>query len=464
MLKRKLYYIIIAVFVVIVAVLLILPYVEGLTIRHQVEKLSQQIESNSNSNGMVNLKINRYQNGWFHSNVQLQVTVNNNGFTATTGSKQLQALKHLAFAVNLRILHGPITHLPGSWLSARGAATGTVHLLSPDTKQLSMLPNLSKHYRFEVVMHWNKSLTVSVESPSGQLFVDTQNHVSVSTDSAKLTLLLPPGFSSYSGKFIVHNLTIKNKLDDLNIPLLQNQFDYHRGAFGLWYGHSQLKITKIKGKHGIFTVDDVLFTSTRCLDKNQKLMMVEKASIDKINALDSKLGSFKLNMSLSNVPPKQVVILQSKLQALSKNSTTTDQQALWNQLQPFVVNALAGSRFDLNELSLKTPQGKIHAKGFLLVSSDSQKANAQTDSALATLMRQSNGQAKIVIPKDLLNIIAATSGHLPDLKMALKSGMLVKEDDDYVINIYYKNQQMSINGKSGINLLPPAPAANVSQP
>lgn len=461
MLKRKSHRIVIIILLIVMAALLALPYIEGITLRRQLEKMPQQIADHSQ--GKVTASIVHYQNGWFHSTVQLKLEANVNSVATVFVNKSSQQLKPLPFLITLHISHGPLAHLQGSWLAARGAATGDVRFFSSDHKQAAMLPAIiAKPYHFQAVMHWNGSLTATVDAPKGNLFTNHSKHLNISADATRLVLSLPANFSSYSGSFLLKNLTIKNKLDDVNVPSVQYQFHKHRGPFGLWYGHSQLKIAKINSKNNIFAVDNIVFSADSRFDQHQKVVMAGQASIDKIKVLGNKVGSFKLLIHASNLSAKAMAALSAKLQNLSKSSTVVNQKVLLQQLQLPIAEAIAGGRVELKELTLTTPQGSIHADGNLSMATH-QQITAATD-PLQAIAAQSHGQLNIVIPTDLLDLFAASAGHLADLKLALSSGMLKKNGDNYVAKIHYQHQQLSINGKAGISLLPSSSATKGHQP
>lgn len=484
---KKITYTLIVIVILLILIVFIWPYIMGASLRNQIFGMSKKGGLPNNAK----LKIINYHTGWLSSKMNLQLTL---PASALTNTSALKNDKSLVMNVKLDVANGPIAKLNAAisgkkWGWGRGAASGTITLITPSIKDLPNAKFLSRPIAVEGWFHWSGTIDMYATLPGGDFYTSKKMKFSSTSGNITAHIAINKTFNKISAKLLIPNIHANQQgLGELNISSLNYATHAKKGLAGLWYGNTQTRVPQIsivKDQQNLAQVQNVTIKKTLELNKNNDILSHILAKIDKLNVMGQQtVGPFTLDFSVNNVQPKAIAGFQNKIKKIAadflknpnakwskKEQDQLDNKQLmsfFNALQPAVVSVLTGTHMTLNNLELTSPMGSAKATGMLML--PDQINGAITDpNAILNLALSSQASLQLTVAEPIVYTTATLFGspevsknNMPGntpksagqiLQQLAAYGLIKHDKGNYKASLRYQNRALTLGGKSLIEAI-----------
>ena len=455
--KKWLIWTVIGLVIIIASIALLLPLGMGFAVEH---KYSQVLESLSRSEH-IKMKLVSYQRGWFHSDAVVQVALTqptvleiNKWLGNTTGAP-------VQFMLNQRIEHGPLLHV-SSQTGNRRLLFGRAVVKSSINTALGTIDSLT-------FAEFDGSLLSVINAPD--LHIDNKaKKIRATVTDLTATLLLSADLNQIYASIDAPqaNITTPDFLQKINN--LSEQFSLRKSPSGLFLGWRTTKI----GDASWETVDhksqiqlNGLTMQSQSAEKSAKMTYRLNAILNKAALDNTTYGPQQIKLSINNLDVPTLLALRKELtQITGSEGLSTTQLFRYNDL--FMILLGKGLELNVDKLSLVVASGNLTATMQVVL-----KPQTTTATSLAGFLRYLDAKTHLELPDAMLTKILTTIGSStmaqgmmgslsygesanPSAESAQRAKQqiaqwvqkkwLIPEDDRYLLDLSYKNQQLMMNG------------------
>ncbi|KTD18185.1 YdgA family protein [Legionella jordanis] len=461
------------------------------------KKVRESLDFVNRSNGIA-AKIIEYKRGWFTSTAVFnwilhvpEQTVENNGQTQTIPAQDY------SMQMPVTIYHGPII------FANKGVKFG----LGYAHTDLTMPPQYMQQFNslftgestkptmvidFFVSYLGNSSIDMSV--PAFKLFAKEGNSI-FEWRGLSTTTNLSPHMDKVGGNITLEGLTFKKDQINSKVSTVTSEYNLHRTDKGLFLGDASLSFPSfvvMDGDQKLFELGQFDIHSDSDIDNNL-FNSHFKASVDKIIANNKTYGPGNLELSIRNLDADALARLNEEAQKIQQGTDAERQRAMLAMLPELPKLFSKGAEFELTDMNFAMPEGTVEGNMLLSLPKNGNLANPfelmqkiqgngklkvpavvvrqlVTESIKQKMMAPQQGQqdqqtqqesdqsiAQQVQPQNASTAQAAANSTdvsqqavaLADKQLAalVQNGVLVKQGNDYVIEVSLNQGQLSINGK-----------------
>lgn len=240
---------------------------------------------------------------------------------------------------------------------------------------------------------------------------------------------------------------------------LQFDQDGHRVAESLWAGEVEMTLDTLALESE--TQPDVVLTNlsltgdTEASDGNETVRSDSTMAVESLKVADQMTGPHRVSLTLENLDVdawKQLMTVSrdvQKLQMSLANNPNPDVNQLRQQQMQLMqrvsqaAKSLAGAGIvmQLNELSLKTPQGTVSGH----LSLRHPEVPPKKRDSMPLIMQQLNGELDLSLPVALVKQVPRLER---DAEALANQGFLKRDGDTYTIDASLKDMQVNLNGET----------------
>lgn len=460
--KRLIKWLLAIVFLVIILALLITPYFIGQRVDGLVAKSVKQI---NHKLAYQALTVKDKQRHWWSTQVKITIHNPDEMQSASNGKEKLGNM-------DLTIHHGPFAIassklLPHSVYFGYASVTGQVHIKKPSGPEqydTVKMKGFDKPIKVGALLSWTKTLRVFAKSPAYQ--ASAQNNVvhlgSISLQG-KLPLAEVDSQSADKATNSKWGIKLAESYIDLDSQALNTGYPTHvkidqatwkRGFHGKpskdWSSVGKFVIPKMTIKLKNLTQIQIneLSVLSRANANSGKIDVKQRMKIKHLKALGAQIKPLLLKWSWHNIHEQPWLELKT---ILNKQENESYQDITHNTGRMITKAAQAFSNTQ-GQFKLKgnTPLGwiKLHGKTSL----NWQDIQGPQDVRNKISARHVKLNSQLTLPKSFLSSRKVRQDPLTQImhsgvKQAYQLGLLNKQDDQLVANLFIKQGQTRLNGK-----------------
>lgn len=378
----------------------------------------------------------KMNDGWFNSEGQHRVKLSKSILKKTfPGIKNIELENDVDMLVNTKFHHGPFAFTS---FGTKGSAFSPVLAVAESTFKIE--------HKGEFVDMPGKLYTQVNTSGSGgkakyliEEYSQRTENAQIEFDGFELNFDISDKGDVVDGNGESGKLMITGDKGE-KIILTKMKFDADLdNKHGLWFGDSSLKFGDFSfddGKGMSFAFEDVNFEGAN--DGNDKTMQSEmKFTIGEFVLSDMKFEDFTFDYSIDNLDTQALSAIQAQSKSRRGNMSSTGPM-----MESFKKIIAQSPTLNINELSVKTPEGKVQADLKIGLPKD-------VDTAFfpLSLLPQIQGDANIRVPKSVLEMIDSLSPGISEkAEMMEQFGMVELKGNDYIAIIKMREGKVTING------------------
>lgn len=440
---RKIFFTIIVLLILIFAT----PYFMGYLAQNKIEQITNTV----NSLAPVKIKIISYNRGWISSNAKAIVTlpqIQEPNSTVPSAITQSPELKQII--VTAKINHGPLAF-------NRQGKIKLVQALINANIELSDTQNAFVKYNYrdadlatiDLQISLSGCSTINIKGPS---FIYKKDSTTLNWQGMEVEMYFSRTLDklSYTCKFPGLDLTLPTF--ELHLAGFKSYFNGIKDPEEIWLGGHKVSIQAFSIKNAQqprFALTNLQLDLNTSAEKNLVNLALNE-STDSIEFDGTKYQNNKLAFNANSLNKK----LLAKLCNQFKHNYFNWQQKM--QLFNMLVELLnSGGTFNLRTLESSTPWGKIGLKlnlitilqnnenGFLALLANSNLAveiSAEQKLVVELLHRYFRSKSPAITNPQ--NVATTT------LTAWINSGKIISKGSNLFINIEYKNNSLTFNGKS----------------
>jgi uncharacterized protein YdgA (DUF945 family) len=457
---RKFLFILLAIIIVII---LILPFLMGLLIEGEVK---HQIGAMDFDN--VQVKLLSYRNGWFSSNMRIEVKKKIPSAIQTLLDKKLP--NGMIYQGDLRIAHGPIAmaynlkhHRELYW--GQGVLTGTFTLLSPKASTFSHYEGLNTPAKLFGVISLS-GLTHITATHSGVKYNDQNKGLLLTIGNIVSHVTLNRNPNDIEGLSTINKLDISTKSIQTIFSPIKVHYHFSKTDEDNWMGKQFLTVKKImvgKGGATFATIDGLQVNANNTVTKNLGNFF-QDITVQHIGAMSFNFNQLQMVAVASNLNMAARKHLLSIIRDKSFKKLPKEEQK--KILMGSLWKALEGSSYQLKTLQAKTPIGFVKATGYFSFPQTLESSN-KTAPNFDNIIQSGKGELSVDLPNNTSSLLPAIMGPGPVLlkgesknttpaqseianvmiEKAYQSGYLVKKGDRFVGRVRLAHGNIYLNGK-----------------
>lgn len=346
---------------VLVVILLISPLIIGLYLEHQYQNLLDAY----NVTEKLNVRVDSFHRGWFHSVATLRVKILDPKILEYMNLSDQDRLAHEKFFVlDQSIQHGPIFYhdikeLPyfiglitiQNKIRSTAEMSKVVNVIK-DVDYVSFMGNCHKYFKLSSMnlVYPKTDVNIKIDMLEGDAWVLVkQKKVQVSVR--------------------LQDMMFYNSDILLLIPSVNWQFDHDTR---LWFGNDVLTIPSISViENGNTTINMTGFYFKGSSEMIDEMMSGNKEIfVHQINIGDYQAGPFHFNLSIDKFNAKAVEDMIEAYNLIMERGELYQSQLIQKMIMmlPQVFNK--GTAISLKDLDLKTQDGQLHMNGKLVWNTD----------------------------------------------------------------------------------------------
>lgn len=391
--------------------------------------LRKNLEIVNQSNGLL-VNIVDYKRGWCTSEARLnwRFQAPEHVIKDSNGKTQTIAAKTYNMQMPLKIHHGPIIFADSNVLFGLGYASTTLELPNEYMAQFnqvytdnSIKPNLN----LSIFVNYLNTSDLRVNVPKFKLISKQGNDqfewLGMSSDvrvSSKL--------NQVAGDIAVKGLRFMKEDVKVDIGPVSGGYNLHRTDSGLYLGDASVSFPSAVVMEADQKVLDVEQFSLRSNSDVKKGLFSSSltASLNKLSTHGKTYGASSVSMAFRNLDAQTLAEINDQV-AKMQTASDSERQRLGLGLLPDVLKLVnKGAEFELSNLNVATPDGKIAAN--LLISLPNEQASNPFQ-----LLQKITGKGKLDISAVVLKDFMKESIKQKMLSaQALKQAMAVQQTAD----------------------------------
>lgn len=469
------------IFFIVVGVILVSPFLMGVTAQKSFESYIQYINSQTPA---VQLKIEDYQKGWLTSKAVIGMNID---LDKPIGDVSIPF--KLKFIENIH--HGPIL-FDMNFKLAQAYFETSFNLSDATKKKLGEFvtfapgfPSLSSN----ILLTLQGNFEGTFQLPEFRVTsLENKDHYMV-WKGLEGNTTFDRSFTKTAGQAKMKGLTLTGKKSALNMGDTDLRYNLIRKEHELWTGDITVKQNDVVAQDN----QDEVFKLTSFTVKSVTQLVNDFLSyhfnfdLNKLFAESKEYGPFSVDLHINNLDAKVVSRLQENIEkANNPNLSETERQMIVMAVLPSLPGILTAMTEFTVDASLKLPQGLMTSKGSIRVNGDptsagmfnvmklrSQlQANLDTKLPVAVLKEALLGKEMIKLQKEQILLVRQAKAHQEnqtghvvkpltaeeiktksqeevDAKLAKweGAGFLQRSEDNYIINLWIDKGQLKVNGR-----------------
>jgi len=415
----------------ILIVFLITPFIIGQYAKNQVTQILNQISSPFT----IRAQILSYHLGWLHSDIKLQIHLENYSQTDLIG--------------DVRIYHGPLLCLNDQfhqriWHVGPFAAAGDFKVIDPQLKDL-LQNKLPPEIYLVIRQNFAGDSFIEFHTPT-VLFGDNDNQVSIGGINVRLRHSFNHQHIKIDALFNDIKLDSPKLMSRLDLQYAAANINLTRNENNLWSSDSRIQVPK------------AIFYDRLGRAEFHNLVLTNKASpsqtdddftlnlhTDQIIMLNQIVGPLDIQASLHNFYDKDLSYFMNIQKSIGEMNLPLDLRA--QALDPFVTQLIQGVTVNMTSATLKLADGsQISAKANFAFPQIN--ANIRPLPAISQMFTQSFLDFQMLVPASALQLTQAKATILQaSLLSFFQQGWLEKQDDHFKMQIQYGPSGFLLNGK-----------------
>ncbi len=441
---------ILSIIIIILVIIFVTPALMGQYLHYDLVKKFKQTKWPMG----YQVKLSNYKAGWLTSKADITIKSTGNGAIA----KQTLLRDKESLEFNITIYHGPLTfatNMQGNTQIFFGQAIlkGNAKLIDFPLKLFAKIyfnGSVDANVLNNGYMHKGEKTTLTMQGFTG-------------------SFAITKAWQNMHGETTVKGIQITNNedQDQIIVPSVKTEFNQQWqivNGSGMWVGSRTDNIEKMditKAKTSMVKVNNIEIHSQSELI-NESLNYNIDASVGSIAfAGIETMGPGVLKYQLKHMQAKNLLALKDLMEKTGSTVAKEGESAVaLQEMLHTYARLLSGTSQELQELSLKTPEGDVYITGHLRVPKldvDNAQNNPLLVGAMYTaLVLNSKAQLMLQLPEHfalkLLPELAQQAGQPYDAKAKLQQlqavGMVTVNDDGNVIMQFsYENGRAQLNGQ-----------------
>lgn len=432
----------------------------------------------------INLSMVQYKRGLFHSTAVVEWVLHIPAQHNTLQNGQVQTIEATDYLVpiNLSISHGPVI------ISKDGLHVGLgyaqTHL------------NLPEKYRNQLYTYFNTSSTLPTLDLSILINFMNQAKIIVNVPEFHLSMISNEGQFTWSGLTSKSVLSLNlskmrgkahlNKAQftkgpmSMDLDKVSSDYDIRKTALGLYDGTAHFKLNALKvvaqGKTQLGLNNFSITTEN--VEKQNLFDSHLQAKLDNIIIENQTYGPGVLDMSLKNLDAQVLSKVNHQLQSMNQLSLIARQKILISLLPELPQLFSQGATFSISQLSFGMPEGEVkgelmvtlpkgsttnpfqmfsHVVGNGKVSVPAKVVHEIMENAVRQKLlqpttpepNQPQSAQPMVLTQGSNSNIEQEVQSITDKRLSslVESGALVKEGQDYTLDVKLEHGKVVVNGK-----------------
>ncbi|MDJ0700330.1 MAG: DUF945 family protein [Woeseiaceae bacterium] len=425
---------VVAILVILALIVLITPGIVGRMAEKSVE---QNLERADSETPEISVTSQKFDRGWFSSEGQHRVEIKDPDMRAEVidaiGDHYDGELP--AVVIDTHLDHGiiPVSSMSrekGSLAPGLGSAISTLSLEMPDGEIVRIPGTIYSSIGLTGNMDNNLVLEAGSFGSAG---------TTASWGATDITVTSSPSNSVVGFDGVIESIRVNSAEDDVEFSGLSFSGNQRPTRYGIATGDMKLEIQSISAtpaagpavSFGPFVVDG----RTDLVD--DRIDLETKASFAGLQAPGMGEIGVDLDFAITDVDPAAMAAVADALDQLGPEDE--DPQVMLAAAEEPLKDLLAsGMQFDLRQLDIALPQGKIATR----LSATVQETD-RDNFAWSSLMLATEGSADVSIPKEVMDFVIAMN---PQAGMAVGMGFLRLNGDIYELEAEYKKGLLTVNG------------------
>ncbi len=425
---------VVAILVILALIVLITPGIVGRMAEKSVE---QNLERADSETPEISVTSQKFDRGWFSSEGQHRVEIKDPDMRAEVidaiGDHYDGELP--AVVIDTHLDHGiiPVSSMSrekGSLAPGLGSAISTLSLEMPDGEIVRIPGTIYSSIGLTGNMDNNLVLEAGSFGSAG---------TTASWGATDITVTSSPSNSVVGFDGVIESIRVNSAEDDVEFSGLSFSGNQRPTRYGIATGDMKLEIQSISAtpaagpavSFGPFVVDG----RTDLVD--ERIDLETRASFAGLQAPGMGEIGVDLDFAITDVDPAAMAAVADALDQLGPEDE--DPQVMLAAAEEPLKDLLAsGMQFDLRQLDIALPQGKIATR----LSATVQETD-RDNFAWSSLMLATEGSADVSIPKEVMDFVIAMN---PQAGMAVGMGFLRLNGDVYELEAEYKKGLLTVNG------------------
>ena len=377
-------------------------------------------------------------NGWFNSEGQHRVKLSKTILKKMIpGIKSIELEKDIDLVVNTKFHHGPFAFTS---FGTKGSAFSPVLAVAESTLKIDNNGELT-----DIPGKLFTQVNTTGSGGKAKYLIEEYSHKSddaqIDFDGLELNFDISDKGEMIDGNGESGKLSIIGDNGE-KIVLNKMRFDADLdNNSGLWFGDSALKFGDFtfdngKGVTFVFEDVDIAGANTGNADTMQSAV---KFSIGEFVLSDMKFEDFTFDYSMDNLDTQALATIQQNSKNARGHGNMTSTGPMMDAFKSIIAKS---PTLNINEFSVKTPEGKVQADLKLGLPKE-------VDTAFfpLSLLPQIQGDANIRIPKGVLEMLESVKpGIANQAEMMEQFGMLELKGNDYIAVLKMREGKMTVNG------------------
>ncbi len=415
---------------ILIAALLLTPFLIGLYARTQIISVINR----TTSPFAIRAQVVSYQPGWFISHMHLKIFLANPTYTSLEG--------------DVSIYNGPLILFldwrhQSHWYLSYFAAKGDFKVVDPHLDQL-LHDGIPEEIFIAIRQNLHLNSIIHVHIPEFTIIRPDQTR----TDIGGITFHL--FHSRHHNHIRLHGLLNDVSIDSpslrsrLTVQYAALNLDINRDKTGLWTGITKITtpLATFADQLGSAKLTNIqLVTQTNHNDPKNLFNLT--FDIQKIALIDSTIGPFVANATIRHFYDADLgnfMAIQKFVCEMNLPKDLRDQA-----LDPFVTQLLQGVTAHLNQATLQSNFGTIDAKANFVLPQIN--ANIRPLPTVSSMFHASQLDAKLIIPAAALKLSTTQANLLQATLLGyFQQGWLVKTGDHYTLRLTHDVNGYKING------------------
>ncbi|HVV69898.1 MAG TPA: YdgA family protein [Gammaproteobacteria bacterium] len=458
--KKWLIWIAICLVIIIASLTLLLPWGMGFAVQHKYTAILESLSQSEH----VKMKLLNYQRGWFHSDAAVEVTLTQPSLLEINrwlGNEKTKGAP-IQFTLNQHIQHGPFLRIVSE--------TGQKRFLFGRAVVKSNVKTALGNMDSITFVELDGSLLSVINAPELHL-VNSAQYINATVNGLTATLLLSSDLNQIYANIDVPEGTITTTEFLQKINNLSEQFSLRKSPSGLYLGWRTTKISDASWE----TIDhksqiqlNGLTMQSQSAENSAKMTYKLNTILNKVVVDNNAYGPQQLKLSLNNLDVPTLLALRKELTQINRTEALLPTQLLrYNDLFMILLNK--GLEVNIEKLNLVLASGNLIANMQMVI-----KPQSTTTTNLADFLHNLDAKAHLKIPDAMLTEFLTSFGNSAMLRaMTTSAGVpngsanpnaeplqqakqqidqwilkkwLIPEDNSYILDLFYKNQQLRVNG------------------
>lgn len=406
------------------------------------KKIKENLTIVNQSNGL-NVNIENYNRGWFTSLAALNWNLHVPAHVVTNPSGQTQTIpaEDYQLKMPIKIYHGPIIFAEKTIKFGLGYAHSDVALPPKFVDQFNNMftsestkPKLDLSLLVTYLANTNVDLSVpefkliSKNPNGGQLeWLGMTSSTTITTDRNKV-----------SGNVTIEGARFTKEKTKASMSTITSEYNLHSSKNGMYLGDASMSFPSLD-----VSLNDKKILSMNQFDVHSDTNIEEglfhsnlKTSLEKLVVNDKTYGPGNLEISIRNLDEEALNKINDQVNQMQQGSNELQRQqailAILPQLPPLFSK---GAEFEISELNLVMPEGKIEGN-LLLAFPKSESANP------FEMLQKIQGNGKLKVPAVVLKKVLIKS-----FQQKLAAGQQQPQPQNIQQGIIQQMQQQQATGQ-----------------